>query len=150
MTALSDRVELALALLTLLGIVVGWLKVVRPRIHSASRQVVAARDAVLGRDAIVDSITGEERAPALPGIGARMAHQEQQMELLAITVTKLVDQQAHQLKLEQRVDDHDNRLKQLEDQVIERVAAKAESVSAWRAVEAIAKHGDPSAPEIED
>ena len=150
MTPLSDHIELALGIIALISALVGWLKVVRPRLRSVSRQVVAARDAVLGRDAIVDSITGEERVPALPGIGARMSHQEQQMELLAVTVTKLVDQQTHQMKLEQRVDGLDSRVKQLEEQVIERVAAKAESIQAWRAVEAVAKQADPATPEIED
>lgn len=150
MTPLNDHIELALGIVALLSVLVGWLKVVRPMLRSVMRQVIAARDSLLGRDAIVDSITGEERVPALPGIGARMSHQEQQMELLAVTVTKLVDQQTHQMKLEQRVDGLDSRVKQLEEQVIERVAAKAESIQAWRAVEAVAKQADPASPEIED
>ena len=126
----------------------GWLRVVRPRIRKARATLTSAQDALLGREAIIDSITGREIAPALPGVGSRMAHQEQQMELLTVSVTKLVDQQQHQIALERRVDGHEDRIKGLEDAAIERVVGKAESASAWRAMEAIAKQGDPTA--IED
>ncbi|TQK73356.1 hypothetical protein [Nocardioides sp. SLBN-35] len=146
----NDVVALAIGILTLLGLFAGYMKVVRPRIHKARATLASASDALLGRDAIVDSITGEELSPALPGVGARMAHQEQQMELLTVTVTKLVDQQVHQQKLERRVDGLEHRVKGLEDQTIERVAGKAESISAWRAVEAVAKQQDPTVPEIEE
>lgn len=146
----NEIVALALGILALLGAFAGYLKVIRPRIRKARVTLASASDALLGREAIYDSITGAEIAPALPGVGARMAHQEQQMELLTVTVTKLVDQQVHQQKLERRVDGLESRVKGLEDQTIERVAGKAESISAWRAVEAVAKQHDPTVPEIEE
>lgn len=143
----NDIIGLVLGLLALLGALLSYLRWVHPRIKKARATARAATDALLGRDAILDTITGEEIHPALPGVGARMAHQEQQMELLTVTVTKLVDQQVHQQKLERRVDGLEHRVKGLEDQTIERVAGKAESVAAWRAVEAVARQTDP---EIEE
>jgi hypothetical protein len=44
-----------------------------------------------------------------------------------------------------RLDDHDRRLKRLEEGVVERVVTKAESAAAWRAVEAIASQPDDAA-----
>lgn len=153
-TDANEYVTLALGIIALLGAVLAWIRWVRPRIRRGRAEITAVRHALLGREEIVDSITGKTIEPALPGIGTRMANQEQQMELLAVTVTKLVDQQVHQQKLEERVDLHEARLVALEEQTIERVAAKAESISAWRAVEAVAKQTpdpDPApAPEIED
>ncbi|KAB2808304.1 hypothetical protein F9L07_22580 [Pimelobacter simplex] len=146
----NDIIGLVLGVLALLGALLSYLRWVHPRIKKARATGRAAIDALLGRDAIRDSITGEEIHPALPGVGARMAHQEQQMELLTVTVTKLVDQQVHQQKLERRVDGLEHRVKGLEDQTIERVAGKAESVAAWRAVEAVAKQADPTTPEIQE
>lgn len=146
----SEIIGLALGLIALLGAGLGWIRWVRPRLRKARATLTSASDALLGREAVIDTITGDVLAPALPGVGARMAHQEQQMELLTVTVTKLVDQQVHQQKLEHRVDGLEGRVKGLEDGAIERVASKAESISAWRAVEAVAKNHDPSTPAIEE
>lgn len=96
----------------------------------------ALRDAILGRDAVRDSITNEVKIPPLPGIGMRMAHQEamslEQSERLAEltrALTTLVDQG-------RRLDEHDGRLAALESAAVERVVSKAESAAAWRAMEA--------------
>jgi uncharacterized coiled-coil protein SlyX len=124
-----------LLLTTVLGAVGAWWKWLLPRWRDLVADVRKARDSIVGRDAIVDSITDEVRVPALPGIGVRMAHQEQQMELLTVTVTKLVDQQVHQQRLEQRVDAHDNRIKKLEEAQVERVVSRVESTAAFRAIE---------------
>lgn len=101
-----------------------------------SRKATAVADSILGRDAVVDSITGKEIAPALPGMGVRMAHQEQQMEAITVAVTKLASQQEYLV-------DHERRIKALEDQAVERVVTRAESAAAWRAVEAVAKNDPP-------
>lgn len=101
-----------------------------------SRKAAAIGDAILGRDAVVDSITGKEIAPPLPGMGVRMAHQEQQMEAITVAVTKLASQQEYLV-------DHERRIKALEDQAVERVVTRAESAAAWRAVEAVAKNDPP-------
>jgi len=102
--------------------------------RAARTKATAVMDAILGRDAILDSITGEEIAPALPGMGVRLAQQEQQMELITAAVTSLASQK-------DALNDHERRIKALEDAALERVAAKTEATAAWRAVEAVA-NGD--------
>jgi hypothetical protein len=140
--------QAAAAFLTLTAVVAavgGWVKWLRPRFHKIVDEIAKVRDSILGREAVRDSITGAEIAPALPGMGVRMAHQEQQMELLTVTVTKLVDQQMQQQKLEQRVEEHEGRIAKLEADQVERVVARAESAAAFRAIETAIK----AAPDVE-
>jgi len=126
--------------IVLLGAVVGalallWTKVGRRSwraYRSARTKVTAVSDAILGRDAVVDTITGREIAPALPGMGVRMAHQEQQMEAITAAVTRLASQQ-------EALTDHERRIKALEEASVERVVTKAESAAAFRAIEAVAQ-----------
>lgn len=120
-------VGLALSVAALVGVVFSWLKWVRPKYRSGVGQVVAVRDSILGRDAIYDSITGREIEPELPGIGRRMSHQEQQMEVLTDAVAKIAQSTS-------RLDEIDHRVKVLEDARVERVVAQAESAQAWRAI----------------
>lgn len=118
-----------LGVIALLGVFVGWLKWLRPKIRSARQDGVAIRDAILGRDPVVDSITGKEIAPALPGMGVRMAHQEQQMDLITRAVAQLASTHT-------RIDNHETRIQKLEEASVERVVTRAESAAAWRAMEA--------------
>jgi hypothetical protein len=147
----STLVGIASALVVVLGAVIGWLRWVRPRARRAASRVGAALDTIAGREAIVDNITGRELAPALPSIGERMDTMER-------TVSMLAQQQAHQAvqdreiaALTGRVENVENDVQQLKDGTIERIAAKAESVAAWKAVEAVAKQTDPidGAPELD-
>lgn len=82
-------------------------------------------DSILGRPAVIDTITGKELAPALPGIGQRMDTVER-------AVIALADQH---LKL----DDHEGRIKALEEAAVERVVTRAESAQAWQTMEAAIK-----------
>lgn len=119
------------------------------RTYRAGRaKITAVGDAILGREAVVDTITGKEIAPALPGMGVRMAHQEQQMEAITAAVTRLASQQEAIVELKRGQDEHEERLQRLEQASVERVVTKAESAAAWRAVEAVAKSGDAD-PEAE-
>src|SRR5690606_34845484 len=97
------HVKLILGVAGVVGVVAGLWRWGWPRYRMARAKVTGVTDAILGRDAIVDTITGRESALALPGIGGRRASQEQQMEMLTVTVTKLVDQQTHQELLAQRL-----------------------------------------------
>lgn len=147
--SLDVLATIAAALVVVLGALIALARWVRPKVQSITADVAQARDALLGRDAVVDSITGRELAPPLPGMGVRMAHQEQQTELLIVTVTKLVDQQAHQQRLERVVEDHDKRISALETAGVERIVARAESAQAWSAMEA-AIHADPNEADLPD
>lgn len=104
--------------------------------RTARAKVTAVGDAILGREAVVDTITGKEIIPPLPGIGVRMAHQEQQMEAITAAVTRLASQH-------EALKDHETRIARLEEAAVERVVTKAESAAAWGAVEAIAKAQPP-------
>ena len=110
-------------------VIIGWFKWLRPRLKKVNAESVAIRDAILGRDAILDSITGEERVPALPGIGMRMATVEEALVALADVHVKMLD--------------HEERIRSLETGSLERIAARADSVAAFKAIEAIAKEEDP-------
>lgn len=135
----NEAVALALGITALLGVFVGWVRWVRPKIRNGRREVVAVRDAILGRDAIHDSITGKEIEPALPGMGVRMAHQEQQMQILTEAVAKIADSHLALENLEKRV-------KVLEDARMERVVSRAESANAWRAIAAAHEAGPNETP----
>lgn len=110
--------------------------------RALARKAAAIGDAILGRDAVVDSITGKEVLPPLPGMGVRMAHQEQQMEAITAAVTRLASQQEALTDHDRRIQSNTLRIEALEAAAVERIAARAESAQAWRAVEAVAKSHD--------
>ena len=111
------------------GVLAGWFKVIRPRYVRWQKRQTAKMDAILGREARYDSITGELVQPPLPGIGVRMANQEQGLIALALTVEKIAD--SHE-----RLNNHEARLKALEDARVEHVVSRAESAAAFTAMEA--------------
>lgn len=108
------------AVLTALAIIWRAVHKARTKAKDVSGDVVAVRDSILGRPAVVDSITGKELAPALPGIGQRMDTVERALVALA-------DQ--HVI-----LEDHETRIKTLEDSRVERVVNQAESAAMWHAV----------------
>lgn len=120
-------VTFILGLAALGGILLGWLRWLRPRLHRAQAEAVAIRDSIIGRDAIRDSITGREIAPALPGVGVRLEAQERHLGVLADAVASLA--QSHD-----RLEDHEHRITKLETAAVERIVARAESAAGWRAV----------------
>ena len=119
----------------------------------------AIRDTLVGRDAVLDSITGREIQPAQPGIGSRMADQEQDVRgirndvgLLTRAVADLAEAQADMTQIqgrmadhERRISDNDRRLTAIEQgHHLERMAGKAESIHLFRAIESIANDDDPT------
>jgi hypothetical protein len=133
---LSKLLATVIGIATAVGVFLRW---VRPKMKQAASDIRAGRDALVGREPVFDSITGAELVPALPGIGVRMSTTEQQMGVLTDAVAKLADSSL-------RLDDHEGRLKRLEEGVVERVVTRAESTAAWRAVEAIATQPEHDAP----
>ena len=104
----------------------------RKRAKDVSGDVVAVRDSILGRPAVVDSITGKELAPALPGIGQRMDTVERALVALADQHTA--------------IEDHETRIKALEDARVERVVTQAESAAMWHAVAKVTDEPDDPQP----
>lgn len=126
----QDWLTLFLAAGAVLSLIVGWVKVIRPRWHRGRSQFVAARDAIVGRDAVVDTITGVERSPALPGVGVRLANQEHHLGVLAEAVASIAS--SHH-----KLEDHESRILALEEATVERI--RADSAAAWGAMEAATK-----------
>ncbi|WP_232676662.1 hypothetical protein [Nocardioides sp. R-C-SC26] len=103
-----------IGVLAILGVIVTWYRWVKPRWRRLVSRTTVALDSIVGRDPIVDEITGHELAPALPGIGQRMATVEEAVKTLA-------DQHG-------RIDDIDRRVRALESASIERTVTRMESV----------------------
>ena len=135
---MPDLSPLAAAIVTagaVLAVLGGWWRWLGPMWRDLRRDFRASRDALIGRDALVDSITGREIAPALPGMGVRMdlqetitKHQSEQMAVLTDAVARLADQSA-------AIDDHEHRIKMLEEAHAERLLNKVEQAAAFRAME---------------
>ncbi len=131
LTKIDVTMKTFIAAGTVLALIYGFLRWVRPGARALAKDFRAGRDALIGRDAIHDSITGVERVPALPGIGVRMDTTENQMAMLTTAVAKIAD--SHVM-----AEDHERRITKLEEAAVERVVARAESAAAWRAIEAVA------------
>lgn len=117
---ISATTGLALSLCALLAVLGGWLRWARPRWRKIKNDALGARDALVGRDAIVDRASGREVAPAIPGIGQRMATVEQ-------ALVTLVDNEHRLTALE-----HD--VAELKGATVERALTKVESIAAWEAM----------------
>jgi hypothetical protein len=149
MDFISDMDLLSKLLATLIGIATAvgvFLRWVRPKLKQGASDIRAGRDALVGRDAVYDSITGAELVPALPGIGVRMATTEQQMGVLTDAVAKLADNDGRLNTLEQWRAEVEQWRQAVDAGVVERVVTRAESTAAWRAVEAIATQPEHDAP----
>lgn len=125
------------------GAFAGFLKWGLPKYRKARSTGRAVVATLVGTDEIRNPITNELIHPAQPGVGVRMSNQERTTELLAVTVTKLVDQGQHQLVIESRVDDLLDRVVKLEEATVERIVNRADSAAAWRAMEAAANAEPP-------
>lgn len=142
----STSVSIALGVIALVGALVGYLRWLRPKYRRGKGELVKAKDSIIGRPAIVDSITGRVLAPELPGIGQRIEsverNQVETRDALRHIATLLESQQAQ----DHRLNEHESRLSRLEEAVVERVATKVESMAAWQAVAKVAESIPPADP----
>lgn len=132
---LSTRAEMITTILVLLGVLLGYLRWVRPRIRRAVRTTNAVVDTMIGREAIIDHANGRVISPAMPGMGVRLAAVEDALVTLA-----------HQDK---RIGSLEVRVDGLEAASVERTVARAESAQMWSAMEAAANAKPPEPPEVE-
>lgn len=133
---LDDYTRIALAVAGLLAALVGWMRWVRPRWRRFRADSSDARDALIGRPAVRDSITGKELSPALPGIGSRMAVQEAQMQVMAQAVARLAESHDRLNDHQEQLDDHQLRIATLEQGAAERIVSRVDSIAAWEAMQA--------------
>lgn len=144
LTALNDTTDTILGIGGVATLLVGlWFKWLGPKWQAKSQKWNQAIDSLVGRDAIIDSITGEERVPALPGMGVRQAKTEQQLELLTTTVAKLVDQEAAIAEIRTLVLQNTHNIALLQAAAVERVASKVEQTEMWKTMQRI-KDEDPT------
>jgi hypothetical protein len=140
-TSMDALSKALIGVITLAAMVVSFYRLVRPKLRRASSDIRAGRDALVGREAVFDTITGKEIAPALPGIGVRMATTELQMTTLTEAVATLADGRLTSLELWRA--DVDRWRGVVDAGAVERVVTRAESAAAWRAVEAVANGTPP-------
>jgi hypothetical protein len=123
-----DYFSAGASLVVFLGGLVAWFRWLRPKWRSAKADVVAGRDALLGRDAVHDSITGKEIAPALPGIGQRVTTLEEAIPAISVALTRMSDMHVRVSGVEDRV----GRLERMEG---ERSLARTESIELLRTID---------------
>jgi hypothetical protein len=124
-----------------------WIKYGLPRYRKTSNTVMGALETLAGRDEIRDRSTRRLIAPAVPSIGIRMETLETKTDDLTTVVKSLAE--SHAL-----LDNHEQRIKRLEEDsvefkaaYVERVVSKAEQAEMWRTVRHISR--DPDAVEDE-
>lgn len=135
--------EALAAIVLVAGAIVTWVRWLRPKIRNGVGQVVGVRDSILGRDAIVDTITGRQLAPALPGVGVRLADQERLLSETSSHLGTLSTAVAAIAESHKRLENHEERIIRLEGAVVERIVGHADSAAAWGAVEATTKAEPP-------
>lgn len=126
------------------GVLAAGRRWARPKLKAFVADVRKIRDSILGREPQYDSITGEERVPELPGIGVRMAHievradtQDVRLDKITTALEKVADQTV-------AISDLQDRVTKLELAAVERVVGKAESIAAYRAIEAAHESHPPA------
>lgn len=125
---MNDYILTAVGIVALTTGIAGWLKWIRPKWHRAKHDITASRDSILGRAAVVDSITGAELSPALQGIGQRVATLEESQAAIGDALNRLAGSSA-------RLDSHDSRLDRLEKSEQERALARTESIELLRTID---------------
>jgi hypothetical protein len=159
---LDQWATLGAGCVVILGGIASYVKWMRPFLSAAKADIISGRDALLGRDAIHDTITGREISPALPGMGIRMDTNETQMSLvvdavaqIAPALAKIADTQKWQEHADQVLAAHQEQIGGLQKQVtanareiadlrhgyVERIVSRADSEAAFRAIEAVAQNG---------
>lgn len=111
----------------LIGLWVGWFKLVRPKWRRFWAKLDGSLDTLNGRGPITDLATGRVLSPAQPPLGNRIANVEEAVSELREVVKLLT-------AVQRRLDEHASRISSLEDGRLERIVTKAESAQAWRAV----------------
>lgn len=130
----SNKLVMAYTLCGLFVIWIGWLKAVRPMLRRWNKRWNAAGDALLGREAIYDPASGRELAPALPGIGRRMATMEDAVHALTQTVAELDAVNKRLDRHEQQIGANTENIAVIMTAAAERIVTKAEATEMWRAI----------------
>lgn len=137
----TQVVTLALGLAGLAAAGYGLTRWLRPIWRRWRLDRRAERDALIGRPPVVDSITGKELVPALPGIGQRMANVEQVLVGIAESRQRLDDLESGFAILRGDVE-------ALKAGAVERIVTRAESTQALRLMEKLAEGSPDDLPDL--
>lgn len=96
-----DGVQVLLTLSGVAGLWLGWAKVLGPRLARGWSRFVGIFQAIAGRDAIVDKVSGREVSPAVPPLGEQLTSIHDTMAKLVAVVESNHD--AHK-----RIDRHES------------------------------------------
>lgn len=133
LSGVSDGLKVVILIGGAGAVVLAFVKWVLPRWRHAKHIVIAGSHTLVGREAVVDSITGEEISPAILGVGARMANQEQQLAMLTGAVSELAI-------ASRRLDDLETRVTAIEQgHHLERMAGAVESIQLLKTIEQVAQ-----------
>lgn len=129
---------------------VTFIRFIRPLWRNTKSDARAIRDTLVGREAVKDSITGEEIRPAQPGIGSRMADQELHARRQSTQLEILTNAVADMARASERLDAMERNHADLAQRVtafeqghhLERMAGKVESIQLLSTIETVAKSGD--------
>jgi hypothetical protein len=136
-------VAIAAGLVMLAGSAWTFRAKVKPWWDGLRRDYVAGRDALVGREAVRDSITGRELSPALPGIGQRMANVETAIVAIAQQQEDIADLKHAVAVHDREIGRHGEDISELKAAVVERVVNKVEQTELWRTVGLIHDRDDP-------
>lgn len=145
---MNDLTAAIIALGAVTAVFGGWWRWGWPRYVAIRITLKEFRDSVLGRPPVLHPDTGEQLLPAVPGIGARQANIEGQLEVLNSAVISLTQTTAALANQAQRLDDHERRLGILEEARDERTLARTETVELLRVMDTAMKTPPPP-PESE-
>jgi hypothetical protein len=129
------------AVLILSALIAAWVRKVGPWLKEQAWKRQAKDDFLVGRPPAINRITGEA-TPALPSAAEQFGAISKEVRSLSQQMGPLTQAVAQIAESHKRLDDHEGRIKTLEEQAVERVVTKAESAAAWRAMEAIAHDPD--------
>lgn len=144
LTGYYDSLDTWLQMVIVVGaattVLVGFFRWFRPKVRNFFCDLRSIRDTLVGRPASRDSITHRIiPGTALPGIGERMASQEQVVADMSESVKALV-------RNNQRLDDHERRIERMEDALhIDRRLDKIEGIQLLRTIEQVAQ-SEPTEP----
>ena len=124
-------------------VLAGFWRWVAPRYRKFRSVVTAMVDTLIGRDALRDSITGEEIQPAIPGIGSRVSSIEKQGQTTSDQLGILTRAVADMAASQELIDHLEQRVSAIEQgHFLERMAGKAESIQLYRTIEQVSKAED--------
>jgi hypothetical protein len=158
-----ESLNWTLAMVGIAAAAVGLWRWARPRWRAGKKDAVAMRDTLIGRGPVLDSITGEELSPALPGVGVQMVHTKAQLEFaigkLHEIEHEVTNNDGSSIKdsvdrIEARMRSGDGRFDELAGEIAnlrETLGTLAQAQPAlWSAVEAVARATPPDYPEGPD